>query len=86
MGLHQILRHLQILDVIANQSADWCGNPNPNPMPMTGIFDGERIPTPVCALARGLSRIILSKCPLMAFFSISYKVLSQRQLVKLSFL
>ena len=37
-------------------------------------------------VTRDLSRIILSQCPLMAFFRGSYKVLSKKQLVKLSFL
>ena len=43
----------------------------------------EQRPTGV---ARDLSRIILSQCPLIAFFSISHKVLSQKQLVEISFL
>ena len=60
---------------------------SPSHVPNTYLLRKEvRIATPVCTLARDLSRIILSQCPLIAFFSISHKVLSQKQLVEISFL
>ena len=54
--MRQTLETVKKLPVIANQSADWCGDP-PN-YRETCIFSVENvafdrgIPTPVCALAR----------------------------------